>query len=175
MQNWKALVKSAFAGGLRFGAPASAADLHRVERVLDIQLPEQLRSLLSSSNGIADARGQAWIFDASEIMHYNMEVRAEDSAYRFMDPDDRLDQQPIDEFLVFSDLPGEGDLLAICLFPVDGFRPGEIVLWEHAENDRTRIAPDLASWIEHSSQQPGSTARDDGHVAADSAAADLVS
>lgn len=149
MRNWKALVQSASLGRLRFGAPATAADLNRVERALELRLPAELRSLLSTANGIDDGRDLSWILDVDNLIQYNLEVRSEDSGYRFMEPDDRLDQQPIDEFLVFSDMPGGGDLLAICLFPVDGFRPGEIALWEQANNDRTLVAPSLAAWIEN--------------------------
>lgn len=174
MHNWKALVKSALAGGLRFGAPAAVADLQRLERILEIKLPAELRSLLSAADGIQDAGGQSWILDVDGILQYNLEVRADDSAYRFMEPDDRLDQQPIDEFLVFSDSPGNGDLLAICLFPVDGVRPGEIVLWEHAYNDRTRIAPDLVSWIQLCGKNADQADLAGQQLEASRASADLV-
>jgi hypothetical protein len=89
-----------------------------------------------------------WVLDVAGILQYNREVRDENSAYRYMDPDEKTGEQPVEQFLVFSNIPGNGDLYAICLFPVAGIRASEIVLWDHAENERILVAPSLSAWIE---------------------------
>jgi hypothetical protein len=160
MRNWKSLIDSSAVGKPCLCRPATAAELYAIENEFRLTLPAELRSLLSQTNGIHGATesashrncagdaGLSWVLSAADILQYNREVRDENSAYRYMDPDDQSEEQPVDEFLFFSNIAGNGDLHAICLFPVEGFRPFEVILWDHAENRRTLAAPSLSAWIE---------------------------
>ena len=160
MQNWKSSIAASGFGKPACCPPATGAEIDRLEDALQSTLPAELRSLLLQTNGVREERGSAaapnagaapelsWILDAQGILDYNREVRDENSAYRYMDPDDKTGEQPIEDFLVFSNIPGNGDLYAICLFPIDGFRSGEIVLWDHDDNERILAAPSLSAWIQ---------------------------
>jgi cell wall assembly regulator SMI1 len=120
-----------------FSRPVSEARLSAAELRLGVELPEQLRSLLSESDGVAGEYGLGLVWSLDRIVNDNRQLRA---------AEDRTRSNVSHEVLFFGDA-GDGELFG---HPIA--RTGEVsdrvVVWNPIEDSRTLVADGLRDYIE---------------------------
>ncbi|MCX4462499.1 SMI1/KNR4 family protein [Streptomyces sp. NBC_01728] len=131
---WTELV-TALPGSTAFQPAASEASLRRCAAALRHPLPEDLAALLRESNGIEGEYGAGLIWPAERIVSENLTMR-EDAELATL-------YMPFDPLLFFADA-GNGDLFA--LLPT--IRRPDVFLWNHEDDSRTWVAPNLAKYLE---------------------------
>lgn len=122
-------------GPTAFQPAASEASLRRCATVLRHPLPKDLAALLRESNGIEGEYGAGLIWPAERIVSENLTMR-EDAELATL-------YMPFDPLLFFADA-GNGDLFA--LLPT--IRRPDVFLWNHEDDSRTWVAPNLAKYLE---------------------------
>ncbi len=131
---WRELVES-LEPNSTFSPPATEQQLKATEETLRIVLPEDLRSLLSETNGV-EARYTYLIWNVNQLVDNNVSIR---TGYKqtFM---------PFDSLLFFSEA-GNGDFFA---FPIIGqvVRNRHIYAWDHETDGRAYVAFSLKDFIE---------------------------
>lgn len=131
---WTELV-AALPGPAVFQAGASEAALDRCAGALGQQLPGDLAALLRESNGIEGEYGDGLIWSAERIADENLALREDgELATLYM---------PFDPLLFFADA-GNGDLFAL----LPGIRRPDVFVWNHEDDSRTWVAPNLATYLE---------------------------
>jgi hypothetical protein len=138
MTMWRALIERLDAEA-EFHPPATPEQLRAVEAALGVALPEELRDLLSQTNGAEVTYGAGLIWSAEQIVHRNLEMRRE---WR---RGELAGTMPIDHLLCFGDL-GNGDLV---FFPItaEGVS-NRVFLWDHEDDSRTSSAVSLADYLQ---------------------------
>lgn len=135
---WIELIRSMTAE-CEFSAPATEERLFNAESVLGIELPHDLRHLLSESDGVSGEYGSGLVWPLDRIVEDNRHFRAS-TAFREI-------YMPFDHLLFFADA-GNGDQFA---FPIhaDGVihRP-DVLAWNHEDDSRTWVAPSLKLYLE---------------------------
>lgn len=138
--DWRAFLAGMIDGPLEFAAPAQEGTLRRLEGAFSVELPRELRELLSQADGVRDEHGCSLVWNARKIVEENQ---------RFRDPVRGSELcMSFDELLFFSDAPGNGDAYAYCILPVRGFQREGIFRWDHEDDSRVQVAPWLRSWVE---------------------------
>jgi len=118
---WREFV-SEIRSGYKFHAPASEAEITKLEQSLHVTLPGELRSLLLEMDGLYDSTGARLIFRAEDILKTNRDHRDEFSI--------RMFKTSFASLLLFGDW-GNGDMFAYPISQngtIDGPR---IVEWRH--------------------------------------------
>jgi len=121
----------------RFLEPARPEDLDRLEAGLNIELPDDLRSLLAQTDGVEGVYGLGLVWPSARILEDNTKFRTF-PAFRDL-------YMPFEPLLFFGDA-GNGDQFAytICGGKV---RP-DIFVWNHEDDSRTWKAPSLERYFE---------------------------
>jgi SUKH superfamily protein len=135
---------AAFGDAVRFAPPASAAALGSLADALGLALPDELRSLLAESDGLADRYGASVVWPASEMARQNREFRT--------DRDFRRLYMPFDALLFFGQA-GNGDQFFYRI--LDGqVRAPDIYLCDHETDSRTWTAASLAAFLPSILREP---------------------
>jgi hypothetical protein len=133
---WKELVLTRFPDG-RLAPGAGEAELSKAESRLGLAIPTDLRSLLGETNGVAGKYGEGLIWSVERIATDNLEFRS--------NPDFPDLYMPFDPLLFFAD-DGGGDQFAFRV--LDGDIPLGVFRWDHENDSRTWVAPDLHRYLE---------------------------
>ena len=123
--------------GATFFPGATPSELSSLEATFGLVLPEELRSLLTESNGVRGTSGLRLIWAVEEMTKRNMEMRTAPS-FR--------DNFPFDHLLFFADA-GNGDQFALGIIQGAIKRPA-ISVWNHEDDSRTWVAPTLKRYLE---------------------------
>lgn len=133
---WRELVQRFYPEHL-FQAGTGEAAVSQAERRLGHPLPTDLRDLLGESNGVFGAYGLGLVWPISRIVEDNLAFRT--------NADFRELYMPFDSLLFFGDA-GNGDQFAFRLVSV--LWDKDIYAWNHEDDSRTWVAPDLAQYLE---------------------------
>ncbi|MFD0692261.1 SMI1/KNR4 family protein [Actinomadura fibrosa] len=133
---WRELIGRLYSDA-EFAAPASDEAIDQIEQRLGQTVPDELRELLRETGGVQDEYGSGLVWSVQEIIEQNTEFRRNAD---FAELYTSFDQ------LMFMGDNGGGDLFA--LFKAPGGRPGEVVVWDHETDERTRIAKSLKDYLE---------------------------
>jgi hypothetical protein len=123
---------------LTFNPPASAEEIARIAGELGTGLPDELRSILSESNGIEGKYGLGLLWDGARILQDNRLFRSS--------PDFPDLYMPFDHLLFFGDA-GNGDQFAFSILR-GGVTRSDIFVWNHEDDSRSWIAPSLETFYE---------------------------
>lgn len=129
---WRDYLKKRSAD-LTFNPPAPEEEIFRIAQELSVELPDELRDILSESNGIEGEYGLGLLWDGSRIKEDNLRFR---SSSDFPDL-----YMPFDNLLFFGDA-GNGDQFAFTILR-GGVTRSDIFVWNHEDDSRTWIAPSL--------------------------------
>ena len=109
-----------------------------LEMALSIKLPEELKNLLSESNGVRGEYDLRLLWSAEGIVQENLEMRT-NVAYL-------ENYMPFENLLFFADA-GNGDMFAFSIIQGVIKRP-VIFVWDHEDDSRRCIAYSLQSFVE---------------------------
>jgi hypothetical protein len=130
--SWRELVEAFPSADLR--DPVDPGTLDRIESVLGQRLPDDLRSFLLGSDGLADEYGTDVIWSAERILGDNLSFRSDEqyeSLYR-----------EFDSLMFFGD-NGGGDQFAFVRRP----ERHEVFVWDHETYSRILVAPGLEGYV----------------------------
>lgn len=111
--------------------------LQRIESTLEVTLPDALRSLLLQTDGVEGSYGLGLVWPSARILDDNVMFRTS--------TDFRQLYMPFDPLLFFGDA-GNGDQFAYTIRA--GRVRADIFVWNHENDSRTWIAPDLQRYLE---------------------------
>lgn len=127
-----------YPGEIRFFPGASKVQIASLEMHLGVAVPEDLKTLLLESNGIADEYDAGFLWSVERIAQYNQEMRTQ-AVYK-------------ENYMSFNDLfffadAGNGDHFA---FPIiqGKVRPTRIYAWDHEGDSRKEVAFTLKNYFE---------------------------
>ena len=134
---WRELIHRV-APEARFGSPATAEAIAAAEEALGVSLPEELRLLLSESDGVEGkySTGVVWSVDV---------IRAQNLTFRTR-PDFRDLYMPFDCLLFFADT-GDGSQFFYALHN-GSIKRTDVFLWNQENDSRTWTAPSLKHYLE---------------------------
>lgn len=121
-------------GDATFAAAATPDELQRCDAALGSDLPEELRTLLSETNGVEGEYGLGLVWPVARIASDNLAFRT-DSAFADL-------YIPFDAMVFFADA-GNGDQFAIALRGNQ-----EVFAWDHENDSRTWVAPSVMTYLE---------------------------
>lgn len=134
---WKELIQN-LSSECEFYAPAAPSEVAEAERSLNVLLPDELKDLLSESNGIHGRHGLGLVWPIERIVKDNLEFRQMEGFKELY--------MPFDPLLFFGDAGG-GDQFAFAI--LDGtIRWPDIFVWDHENDSRTWAAPSLQRYLE---------------------------
>lgn len=124
----------------RFNQSSAWAEIDQVKRELNVDLPDELGDLLKESNGVFGEYDLGLLWSTESILKRNREFRSsEDFKDLYM---------PFDCLLFIADA-GNGDQFAYSI--VNGqIRRNDIFVWNHEDDSRTWVAPNLKKYLEWS-------------------------
>jgi cell wall assembly regulator SMI1 len=143
---WAKHIKAEYDEDVTFGPPAAAESLRRLEEAFGLALPVELRSFLAEADGVQNDELYL-VLNVEGLLECNRDFRNDDYGYTYGDDDDPDQKQPADHFFVISNMLGNGDFYAVCLAPVETFKPGDTIHWNHKTNRRSLVAHDLRVYI----------------------------
>jgi hypothetical protein len=120
-----------------FQPGATDSSLIDAERRLGHELPSDLRALLLESDGVMGEYGLGLIWPVARIIEDNLSFRSS--------PDFRDLYMSFDQLLFFGDA-GNGDQFGFALVSVLWDR--DVFAWNHENDSRTWVAPDLSRYLE---------------------------
>jgi hypothetical protein len=133
---WSALIRSVDPAST-FGAPVDEAALRACEAALGHPLSADVVALLRETDGVRTAYDDSSLWTLARIHEENVWIRTDEQYAELY--------QPFDDLCFFDDA-GNGDMY--------GFVPRreahglhDIYRWDHEDDSRTWVAPDLASYI----------------------------
>ncbi|EGR1584616.1 SMI1/KNR4 family protein [Vibrio parahaemolyticus] len=134
---WKHLV-STLENNSRFESPARKLDIDNAEKLLNVSFPRQLQECLQEANGIYGEYDLGLVWPLDKIVHTNLQFR--------QSPNYKQLYMPFDSLLFFADA-GNGDQFA---FPIQAeqIRRDDVFVWNHEDDSRFWVAPDLEKYIE---------------------------
>lgn len=122
----------------KYASGASNIQLSELQATLDVVVPEDLRALLSESNGIQDHYGFCIIWSVNEIIRYNQEMRTF--------PHYSQHYKPFTDLLFFADA-GNGDRFAFPVLQGEA-QSSPVFAWNHENDERKERACSLRSYLE---------------------------
>lgn len=131
---WTELI-AALPGVTVLRPPARAGSLREAPDLLGHQLPSELISLLSESDGVEGEYGMGLVWSIDQIVKENLALRRDTDLARLY--------MPFDPLLFFGDA-GNGDLFA--LVPHTG--GPDVYAWNHENDSRIWVAGRLAQYLE---------------------------
>ena len=135
---WKELI-SDLTDNAQFGPPGSVLHLESIESELGVTLPDELKSLLQESDGVAGEYGLGLIWNIDRIRGDNLRFR--------QDPDFKSMYMPFDNLLFFADT-GTGDQFAYPIRADGTIWRNDIFIWNHENDSRTEVAASLKDYLE---------------------------
>ena len=137
---WRELISGLFADA-KFRAPATASELERAETELRISLPDELRSLLLETNGVAAYYSTPLVWPVEEIITQNRMFRENaDFVELYM---------PFDSLLLFG-AEGNSDHFGYRILGGQVRDTSFIYEWDHESDDRVWFATDLPDYFRRS-------------------------
>ncbi len=121
-----------------FFAGATTAAITEAEDRLDIEFPDDLRSLLRESNGVWGQYELGLVWNLERVLQDNLLFRCnKDFCDLYM---------PFDHLLFFADA-GNGDQFA---FPIQNGRiqRPDVFVWDHESDDRRWVAGSLQQYLQ---------------------------
>ena len=122
-----------------FNPPAAYFEVLAVEEKLGLILPDELKKLLSETNGVSYDFGAGLIWSAERVIADNIEFRA-DSEFKDL-------YMPFDCLLFFGDA-GNGDQFAYSILNGE-IRRSDIFEWNHEDDSRTWSAANLKQYLKN--------------------------
>ncbi|MFJ9181105.1 SMI1/KNR4 family protein [Streptomyces sp. NPDC102360] len=119
--------------------PALQDDIAAVEAALRHPFPDDLKALLSESNGVRDEFGGGVVWDLQRIQEDNTFLRTDESIRELY--------MPFDSLLFFGD-NGGGDQFAFA-------RTGtgtNIYVWDHENDSRMNVADGMEQYLNRTAQ-----------------------
>ena len=120
-----------------FRFPVEESDLRSVETEFGLVLPQQYRELMLQTNGIFDEYDCPIIDSLDDVRVLNRDARGDDQLY----------YMPLDHLFFISSIYGNGDLVGYGLRR-DGWQQLALYRWDHEDDSRTWLAPDIKIWFE---------------------------
>lgn len=134
---WRGILEK-LSADLKFQPPASDSEIARITHDLGVQTPDELREILSESNGVVGEYGLGLLWDGTRICEDNLRFRnSSDFPNLYM---------PFDNLLFFGDA-GNGDQFAFTILR-GGVTRSDIFVWNHEDDSRSWIAPSLKTFYE---------------------------
>ena len=134
---WRELIKHLEPQAV-FVPGATAERLSELEQSLGVLLPDDLRSLLSESDGVKGEYGLHLIWSTDEIEELNLE-RREHSGFLST-------YMPLDSLLFFTDA-GDGEMFALGI--IDGsIQKPFVYVWNPINDSRTWVASSIRHYLE---------------------------
>jgi hypothetical protein len=125
---------------------ATERELAAVEAACGVALPQELRDILSESNGLLSGYGGTLLWSTDEIVRHNKEFRTDQSLRGKYQPFDKL-------FFIGDDASGDQFAYAVEL---DGkIRRSDIYRWDHETDARPRYAKDLEEFLRKALSEEG--------------------
>jgi hypothetical protein len=140
---WRNLVKR-LCPDAEFSEPATSEAMASAERALSVELPRQLRALLSETDGVIGSYGLDVIWSIERIVQDNLAFRSNRDFHELY--------MPFDPLLFFGD-DGGGDQFAYVILAGVIRNPFDIFRWEHETDSRTWFAFTLEQYLEHALQE----------------------
>jgi SMI1-KNR4 cell-wall len=134
---WRELIQGLEPEATFFPA-ATSTQIAGVEAALRVTLPDDLKNLLTESNGVHGAYGLGLIWSLDRIQASNQEMRAA--------PHFKEMYMPFDSLLFFADA-GNGDQFAFRIIQ-GAIRRANVFAWNHEDDSRTWAAPSLEDYLE---------------------------
>ncbi|MGF9947197.1 SMI1/KNR4 family protein [Priestia megaterium] len=132
---WKDLIQNTSTECV-FGEPASLEDIAAFEKLFNIQIPDELKTLLGETNGTTNSNGCPLIWSTEQIIRENLNLgeRIEDTYILFNN-------------LLFVADAGNGDMFGYSTS--EGFiKQNNIYIWNHESNRRNQVATSLKEFVE---------------------------
>ncbi len=137
---WRSLISGLFADA-KFFAPATTSELERAETELQISFPDELRSLLLETNGVAAHYSSPLVWPVEEIVTQNRLFRENaDFVQLYM---------PFNSLLFFGG-EGNGDQFAYRILGGRIRATSFIYEWDHESDGRVWFATDLPDYFRRS-------------------------
>lgn len=134
---WKNFIRS-ISEDYVFNEPATSRETEQIKEKFNVELPDELLSLLNETDGVNDNYGFRLVWSTSQIIEENSNLRnQEDFKDLYM---------PFDCLLFISDA-GNGDLFAYSILN-GSIQNDDIYVWNHENDSRTWVAPSLKKFIE---------------------------
>lgn len=134
---WSELVRR-LSPDCHFGPPANVFLIGQAEHTLAVRLPDELRTALTEADGFFGEYSLPLVWPLQQIVDDNLRFRRHrDFAKLYM---------PFDHLLFFGDA-GNGDQFAYSILAGE-IRRTDVFAWNHEDDSRTWVAPDLATYIE---------------------------
>lgn len=122
----------------KFFPGATTDQIITLEKALSIKLPEELKNLLSETNGVRGKYELSLLWSAEQIVQENLDRRT-NVAYL-------ENYMPFENLLFFADA-GNGDMFAFSI--IQGvIKRSVIFVWDHEDDSRRCIAYSLQSFVE---------------------------
>jgi hypothetical protein len=137
--SWKELVQQ-LAPDAKFGPPATADAIKKVEQQMGVDLPEPLREFLREADGFFADHGCQIIWSCADIQKQN-------TVFRSM-PEFRELYMPFNHLLFFGE-DGGGDLFAFAIHADGKIHKTSVYRWEHETDARPLVAYWLEQYLEH--------------------------
>ncbi|MGG0188006.1 SMI1/KNR4 family protein [Bacillus rhizoplanae] len=134
---WKTFINT-ISTAFQFKSPATKAEISQIKEKLNVELPNDLSSLLNETNGVFDEYDCPFIWSIEQILEENLNVRMFDD---FKDL-----YMPFDCLLFFAD-GGNGDLFGYAILN-GAIQKDDVYVWNHENDSRTWVAPSLQTFIE---------------------------
>lgn len=133
---WVELIKK-YCGDCEFSTPADAQEIESTEKILKLLLHNDLKAVLMESNGILGEYELGLLWTVDRIKSENLYFRSYEG---FKDI-----YEPFDNLLFFADA-GNGDRFTYLI--QNGQIHKDIFVWNHEDDSRNWVAPDLISYFE---------------------------
>jgi cell wall assembly regulator SMI1 len=118
---------------------ATATQIAEVEAALQVSLPEDLKGLLSETNGVPGKYDISLIWSTDQLIARNREMRT---------PLMRANYLPFDHLLFFTSA-GNGDQFAYGVIEGE-VKYQRIYVWNHEDDSRVSVAWSLKDFLERS-------------------------
>jgi hypothetical protein len=137
MENWTSVV-IAYDSSAQFNLAVDEAAILDAEKVLAVDLPEDLRDFFLQSDGVTADYGSGVVWMLSDVVRRNKEFRAS-TEFRGL-------YMPFDHLLFFGD-DGGGDQFALSINADGVIHKHDIYRWEHETDARSWFASGLKQFL----------------------------
>jgi len=134
---WQEFIKG-ISPNVTFFLPATVDFITKMEGTLDVEISEDLKSLLYETDGVLGDYDLGIIWPVRKIKEMNVEMRNLQASQRVY--------MLFDTLLFFAEA-GNGDLFAL---PIINSRIGHrgVFAWNHENDSRTWVAPSIKIYLE---------------------------
>ncbi|MEQ1935433.1 MAG: SMI1/KNR4 family protein [Fimbriimonadaceae bacterium] len=136
-ESWKKLIRS-LTPKVKFGRPATEAQIVAVEQKLAVRFPDGLRELLREADGVTDRYGHGPIWSLAKIEKQNQEFRTT-ASFREL-------YMPFDHLLLFG-ADVDSDHFAFAIQADGHIHRNDVFRWEHETDARSWFAGNLEQFL----------------------------